>query len=93
MMWSKFDQVRIIPKGTGYTIEIVYDKEVIKNNPKYQLYRHINVHEDIIISIDLGVENIAAITDNTLGKSAQYLLLRAIFLKKKINGIIKEWQN
>lgn len=58
LMVSKFDQVRIIPKGTGYWIEIVYDQEVLKDNSIY------NLNEDIIISIDLGVENLAAITDN-----------------------------
>ena len=61
LMWSKFDQVRIIPKGTGYTIEIVYDKEISNKNINNELYQ---LDEDIIMSSDLGVENIAAITDN-----------------------------
>ncbi len=58
LMSGKFDIVRIIPKGTGYWIEIVYDQEVLKDNSIY------NLDEDIIISIDLGVENLTAITDN-----------------------------
>ncbi len=59
LMWSKFDQVRIVPKGTGYWVEIVYDQEVLKNAG--EIY---GLDEDIIMSIDLGVENLAAITDN-----------------------------
>lgn len=59
VVWNKFDQVRIVPKGTGYWVEIVYDQEVLKDNSIY------NLDEDIIMSIDLGVENLAAITDNT----------------------------
>jgi putative transposase len=60
LMWSKFGQVRIVPKGTGYTIEIVYDQEVLNNaSETYQL------NKDIIIAVDLGVENLAVITDNT----------------------------
>lgn len=58
LMWSKFDQVRIIPKGTGYWIEIVYNKEVLKDSSIHKL------NEDIIMSIDLGVDNLVAITDN-----------------------------
>ena len=58
LMMSKFDIVRIIPKGTGYWIEIVYDQEVLKDNSIY------NLNEDIIMSIDLGVDNFVAITDN-----------------------------
>jgi putative transposase len=59
IMNGKFDIVRIVPKGTGYWIEIVYDQEVLKNAS--EIY---NLDEDIVISIDLGVENLAAITDN-----------------------------
>lgn len=54
----KLDEVRIIPQGVGCIIEIVYDKEVIKDNSKYEL------DKDIIMAIDLGVENLGAITDN-----------------------------
>lgn len=59
IMNGKFDIVRIVPKGTGYWIEIVYDQEIIKNAG--EIYK---LDENKIISIDLGVENLAAITDN-----------------------------
>ncbi len=78
LMWSKFDQVRIVPKGTGYWIEIVYDQEVLKDNI-YQL------DEDIIISIDLGVENLAAITDNTGN--------RPIIIKTEMLKADNQWYN
>ncbi len=59
LMKGKFDIVRIVPKGTGYWIEIVYDQEVLKDAS--EIY---GLDEDIIMSIDLGVENLCAITDN-----------------------------
>jgi len=59
VMNGKFDIVRIIPKGTGYWIEIIYDQEVLTSAS--EIY---GLNEDIIQSIDLGVENLAAITDN-----------------------------
>jgi putative transposase len=67
LMISKFDQVRIVPKGTGYTIEIVYDQEVLNNASEINNSNMLSygLDEDIIMSIDLGVENLAAITDNT----------------------------
>ena len=80
LMWSKFDQVRIIPKGTGYTIEIVYDKEVLKDAS--EIYK---LEEDIIMSIDLGVENIATITDN-MGN-------RPIIIKSDILKAENQWYN
>ena len=58
----KLQEVRVIPAGTGYWIEIVYDKEItrydLKYSPKYEL------NENIIMAIDLGVENLGTITDN-----------------------------
>lgn len=78
LMWSKFDQVRIIPKGTGYWIEIVYDKEVLKD----KLYKS---DEDIIMSIDLGVNNIVAITDN-IGN-------RPIVINSDILKSVNQWYN
>lgn len=59
LMNGKFDIVRIVPKGTGYWTEIVYDQEVLTNAE--EIY---GLDEDIIMSIDLGVENLTAITDN-----------------------------
>ncbi len=80
LMNGKFDIVRVIPKGTGYWIEIVYDQEVLKNvNEIYKL------DEDIIMSIDLGVENLAAITDN-IGN-------RPIIIKTEILKADNQWYN
>ena len=52
LMMGKFNQVRIIPKGTGYWIEIVYDQEVLKNAG--EIY---GLDKDKIETIDTGVEN------------------------------------
>jgi putative transposase len=78
LMNGKFDIVRIVPKGTGYWIEIVYDQEVLKDN----IYR---LDEDIIISIDLGVENLVAITDNTGN--------RPIIIKSEMLKADNQWYN
>ena len=59
LMNGKFNIVRIVPKGTGYWIEIVYDQEVLANAS--EVY---NLDRDIITSVDLGVENLGAIVDN-----------------------------
>ena len=83
LMWSKFDIVRIIPKGTGYWIEIVYDEEIIKD--KEVLRKIHGLDEDIIMSIDLGVENLAAITDN-IGN-------RPIIIKTEILKADNQWYN
>ena len=47
-------EVRVIPKGVGYVVEIVYAKEVDTKN----------VNEDRICGIDLGVRNLATIGNN-----------------------------
>ena len=55
-------QVRIIPRGNYYQIEIVYNKEdkpLREDNNKY-------------LSVDIGVNNLAAITNNFNG--SQYLI-------------------
>ncbi len=78
IMNGKFDIVRIVPKGTGYWIEIVYDKEVLKDNI-YEL------DKDIIIAIDLGVENLGAITDN-IGS-------RPIIVKCPEIKCVNQWYN
>lgn len=59
LMNGKFDIVRVIPKGTGYCIEIVYDEEILKNAS--EIYK---LDQNIIINIDTGVENLITITDN-----------------------------
>lgn len=80
LMWGKFDQVRIIPKGTGYWIEIVYDQEVLKSAS--DIY---NLNENTIIAIDLGVENLTAITDN-IGN-------RPIIIKSERLKADNQWYN
>lgn len=59
LMNGKFDIVRIVPKGTGYWIEIVYDQEILKNAAN--IYK---LDQNIIINIDTGVENLITLTDN-----------------------------
>lgn len=80
LMFGKFDQVRIVPKGTGYWVEIVYDEEVLNNAS--EIY---GLDEDIIMSIDLGVENLAAITD-TIGN-------RPIIIKSDVLKADNQWYN
>jgi len=47
-------EVRVIPKGVGYVVEIVYEKEV---NPD-------EINKDRIAGIDLGVRNLATMSNN-----------------------------
>ena len=51
---DKVRQVRIIPKGYGYTIEVIFDKNIatVKVKPKY------------IVGIDVGVRNLISIGNN-----------------------------
>ena len=80
LMNGKFDIVRIIPKGTGYWIEIVYDQDVLKNaNDIYRL------NKDIIINIDTGVENLITVTDN-IGS-------QPIIIKSEIWKAENQWYN
>lgn len=51
----KLKQVRIVPMGSIYKIELVWDKEV-KNN--------IKLNKKAFIGIDLGLSNLATITNN-----------------------------
>ena len=53
-------EVRVIPKGVGYVVEVVYEKEVFgKEEPK-----NVNENEDRIAGIDLGVRNLATVGNN-----------------------------
>ncbi|MHB1709122.1 MAG: RNA-guided endonuclease InsQ/TnpB family protein [Thermoplasmataceae archaeon] len=52
-------EVRIVPKGIGYTVEIVYEKE-IANMPEGRPRR--------IMGIDIGVRNIVTIGDSISGE-------------------------
>ncbi|MFX0122523.1 MAG: RNA-guided endonuclease InsQ/TnpB family protein [Candidatus Hodarchaeota archaeon] len=51
---TDFREVRIIPKGVGYVVEIVYQEEV---HPK-------PLNKDNIIAIDLGVHNLITMVNN-----------------------------
>ena len=55
---TKIDEVRIIPKGGSYVIEVVYEVEEIKPETK----KHTR-----IAGIDIGIDNLACITSNTTG--------------------------
>ena len=51
---SKINQVRIVPKGFYYIIEIIYHKEK----------KNLNLNKEKIIGIDLGLNNIITIVNN-----------------------------
>jgi len=51
---NQLHQVRIIPKGLFYNLEIIYTREI--NN--------LNLNKDRVIGIDLGVSNIVTIVNN-----------------------------
>jgi putative transposase len=52
-------QTRIIPKGTNYVLEIVYEKEI----------QELKEFNNRICSIDLGINNFATLTNNIGAKS------------------------
>lgn len=51
---NRLHQVRIIPKGRYYILEIIYEKEV----------KDLNLDKDRVIGIDLGLKNIVTIVNN-----------------------------
>ncbi len=51
---TDIQEVRVVPKGVGYMIEIVYKKIII---PK-------SLNKDKIIAIDLGVRNLVTVVNN-----------------------------
>ena len=54
--FNNYKQIRLIPNNKYITIEIIYDKQIIKNN---------NLDENRYLSIDLGINNLmSCITDN-----------------------------
>ena len=55
--WEDLDQVRIIPRGSGYVVEVMYRKS---ETPA-------PVDPNMIAAIDLGVDTLAAVTSNTQG--------------------------
>ena len=52
---TKINEVRIIPKGGSYVIEVVYEVEEIKSKTK----EHTRV-----VGIDIGIDNLATVTSN-----------------------------
>jgi putative transposase len=55
--WEDLDQVRIIPRGSGYVVEVIYRKS---ETPA-------PVDPNMIAAIDLGVDTLAAVTSNKQG--------------------------
>ncbi len=60
---GKINQVRFIPKGTGYICEIVYEKQSEKEIIAKRWYSKLNKNNRII-GIDYGVANIVTIANN-----------------------------
>lgn len=57
--YGSINQVRIVPKGTCYVIEVIYEVEPEINDLDYSL----------VAGIDLGVDNLATVTTNKAGHS------------------------
>jgi len=55
--YKQIQQVRIVPKGTVYYIEVVYNQDYETNHLDY----------DLVAGIDLGLNNLATITSNKVG--------------------------
>ena len=51
---TNIQQVRVVPLGVGYKCEIVYKQKI----------EHINLNENNIASIDLGINNIITMVNN-----------------------------
>ncbi len=65
---GKINQVRFIPKGTGYICEIIYDKTIKKMTERQMIcqrwYSKIKKPNNNYLGIDYGVSNIGTIGDN-----------------------------
>ncbi|BCL79589.1 transposase [Ktedonobacteria bacterium brp13] len=57
--WDQIDQVRIVPRGSSYVIEVVYQKEI----------KQAVVDPTLIAAIDLGVNQLATVTSTKPGFS------------------------
>jgi len=55
--WDDLDCVRIVPRGSCYVVEVVYQQEI----------KQAAVDPSLIAAIDLGVDTLAAITSNKPG--------------------------
>jgi putative transposase len=63
-LFGKINQVRIVPKGTGYICEIVYEKKLTeKQIINRRWYSKLN-NKDRIVGIDYGSVNIVTMGDN-----------------------------
>ena len=60
---TKLCEARIIPKGTGYVLEIVYEKQSEEGEINKRWYSR-RVNENRIIGIDFGLRNIVTIGNN-----------------------------
>lgn len=65
---TKLKEVRIIPRGTGYICEIVYEKDV----------ESLNLNPDNVAGIDLGINNIVTMANN-IGE--QPIVIKGGFMK------------
>jgi len=65
---TKLKEVRIVPRGTGYVCEIVYEKDV----------ESLNLNPDNVAGIDLGVRNIVTMANN-IGE--QPIVIKGGFVK------------
>ena len=65
LAWNQIDQVRIVPRGAFYEIEVVY---TVEEKPTA-------VDPKVIAALDLGVDQLAALTSSKLG-----------FVPRLING-------
>ena len=52
---NKLHQVRIIPKGIIYVLEIIYEKEEV----------NLNLDKNRVLGVDIGVNNLVTIADST----------------------------
>ncbi|MFH1456020.1 MAG: transposase [archaeon] len=55
---TEIKQIRIIPQSTCYIVEVIYKKEVTKNE---------NLNDNLYVGIDLGLNNLATIASNKIG--------------------------
>ncbi len=60
---TKLNQVRIIPKGSNYTCEIVYEKQSEEGEINKRWYAR-RINKIRIIGIDMGIRNIVTIANN-----------------------------
>ena len=54
---TNVDQVRIVPRGSHYVLEVVYEQET----------RQADVDKNLLASLDLGLNNLVALTSNQVG--------------------------